>query len=194
MLKSSMTMQAKEKEEGGVRIRVSKRNNASFVQADEGGKKSMDMAEAFEHEKMMAQNYREKNERNIMKCKFLYNKLTALGNLEGVPEMIAAEVSEVDLKIKEMEQLLFFKRSQQMRKLRKKVSNFLDQINFEIQADDMEKIEDEIEIILFLIDIFEEKFNEMTTERKEIDDIIKRLEKDQESSIDPNFALLKADN
>jgi cell division protein ZapA (FtsZ GTPase activity inhibitor) len=77
-----------------------------------------------------------------MKCKFLYNKLTALGNLEGVPEMIAAEVSEVDLKIKEIEQMLFFKRSQQMRKLRKKVSNFLDQINFEIQAEDMEKIED----------------------------------------------------
>jgi hypothetical protein len=33
----------------------------------------------------MAQTYREKNERNIIKCKFLYNKLTALGNLEGVP-------------------------------------------------------------------------------------------------------------
>jgi hypothetical protein len=35
-----------------------------------------------------------------MKCKFLYNKLTTLGNLEGVPEMIASEVSEVDVKIK----------------------------------------------------------------------------------------------
>jgi len=29
-----------------------------------------------------------------------------------------------------------------MKKLRKKVSNFLEQINFEIQPEDMEKIED----------------------------------------------------
>jgi len=36
----------------------------------------------------MAQNYREKNERNVLKCKFLYQKLAALGNIEGVPEMI----------------------------------------------------------------------------------------------------------
>jgi hypothetical protein len=32
----------------------------------------------------------------------------------------------------------------------------------------MEKIEDEIELVLFLLDIFEEKFNEMTAERKEV--------------------------
>lgn len=78
----------------------------------------------------MAQTYREKNERNIIKCKFLYNKLTALGNLEGVPEMIASEVSEVDSKIKELEHLLYFKKSQQMKKLKKKVIAFLEQINF----------------------------------------------------------------
>jgi hypothetical protein len=77
------------------RIRVSKRRETSPM-ADEGTKRSMNMAEAFEHEKAMAQNYREKNERNIVKCKFLYNKLTTLGNLEGVPEMIASEVSELD--------------------------------------------------------------------------------------------------
>lgn len=70
---------------------------------------------------------------------------------------------------------LHFKRSQQMKKLRKKVSNFLEQINFEIPAEEMEKIEDEIELVLFLLDIFEEKFNEMTAERKEINDIIARL-------------------
>ena len=35
-----------------------------------------------------------------MKCRFLYNKLNALGNLEGVPEMVGAEVSEVDIRIK----------------------------------------------------------------------------------------------
>lgn len=95
--------------------------------------------------------------------------------MEGVPEMFAAEVSEVDLKIKELELQLQFKRSQQMKRLRKKVTNFLELINFEIPGDEMEKIEDEIEIILFLLDIFEEKFNEMTAERKEINDIVARL-------------------
>jgi len=44
--------------------------------------------------------------------------------------MIAAEVSEVDVKIKNLEQLLLFKRSQQMKKLKKKVTAFLEQINF----------------------------------------------------------------
>ncbi len=39
--------------------------------------------------------------------------------------MIAGEVSEVDVKIKELELQLHFRRSQQMRKLRKKVTNFL---------------------------------------------------------------------
>ena len=65
-----------------------------------------------------------------------------------------------------------------MKKLRKKVATFLQQLNFEVQADDMEKLDDEIELILFLIDIFEEKFNEMTAERKEINEIIGRLEKE----------------
>ena len=89
--------------------------------------------------------------------------------------MIASEVSEVDSKIKQLEHLLYFKKSQQMRKLKKKVIAFLEQINFEIQQEDMDKFDDQIEIILFLIDIFEQKFNEMTSERKEIDDIIARL-------------------
>jgi len=48
----------------------------------------------------MAQGYREKNERNTLKCRFLYNKLIALGSLEGIPEMINNEVSEVDVRIK----------------------------------------------------------------------------------------------
>ena len=39
------------------RIRISKRRETSPA-ADEGGKKSMNMAEAFEHEKAMAQTYR----------------------------------------------------------------------------------------------------------------------------------------
>jgi hypothetical protein len=64
--------------------------------------------------------------------------------MEGVPEMIGAEVCEVDVKIKNIEQSLLFKRSQQMRKLKKKVNAFLQQINFEIQPDDMDKIDDEI--------------------------------------------------
>lgn len=67
-----------------------------------------------------------------MKCKFLYNKLTTLGNLEGVPEMIASEVSELDEKIKELEGLLTAKRQLQMRKLRRKVGSFLQQISFDI--------------------------------------------------------------
>lgn len=54
--------------------------------------------------------------------------------------MIATEVSEIDKKIKELEQVLSFKKGQQMKKLRKKVSNFLIQINFEVADDDLEKI------------------------------------------------------
>lgn len=92
--------------------------------------------------------------------------------------MIASEVSEIDTKIRELEHQLQLKRSSQMKKLRKKVATFLQQLNFEVQADDMEKLDDEIELILFLIDIFEEKFNEMTAERKEINEIIGRLEKE----------------
>jgi hypothetical protein len=41
-----------------------------------------------------------------------------------------------------------------MKKLKKKVTAFLEQINFEVQPEDMDKIEDEIEIILLLMDIF----------------------------------------
>jgi hypothetical protein len=72
-----------------------------------------------------------------VKCKFLYNKLTTLGNLEGVPEMIASEVSELDEKIKELEGLLTAKRQLQMRKLRRKVSSFLQQISFDILPEDL---------------------------------------------------------
>ena len=69
-----------------------------------------------------------------MKCRFLYNKLNALGNLEGVPEMVGAEVSEVDIRIKQLENLLKFKQSQQMKKLKRKVTIFLQLINFEVAA------------------------------------------------------------
>lgn len=47
-------------QDGAQRIRVSKRRETSPV-GDDPGKRSMNMAEAFEHEKAMAQNYREKN-------------------------------------------------------------------------------------------------------------------------------------
>jgi hypothetical protein len=40
------------------RIRVSKRRDTSPLNNDEGSKRSMNIAEAFEHEKAMAQNYR----------------------------------------------------------------------------------------------------------------------------------------
>ena len=66
------------------RIKV-RRAEGSQVVVEDGVRKSMNIADAFEHEKAMAQAYREKNERNIMKCKFLYHKLAALGNMEGVP-------------------------------------------------------------------------------------------------------------
>ena len=56
--------------------------------------------------------------------------------------MIASEVSEVDSKIKQLEHLLYFKKSQQMSKLKKKVIAFLEQINFEIQQEDMDKFDD----------------------------------------------------
>ena len=62
----------------------------------------------------------------------MYQKLAALGSIDGVPEMIATEVGEVDTKIKELEQCLKFKRGQQMKKLRKKVWSFLGQINFQV--------------------------------------------------------------
>ncbi len=108
--------------------------------------------------------------------------------------MIASEVSELDEKIKELEGLLASKRQNQMRKLRKKVSSFLQQISFDILPEDLEKLEDEVELILFLVDIFEEKFIEMTAERREIDDIIARLE--LENATDPiaDSNQLKKDN
>lgn len=46
--------------------------------------------------------------------------------------MIASEVSELDEKIKELEGLLTAKRQLQMRKLRRKVGSFLQQISFDI--------------------------------------------------------------
>jgi hypothetical protein len=158
----------------GQRIKVTKRSEGMSGEGEEY--KSTNWAELLEQERATSQMYKEKYEHNMAKCRFLTNKLTALGSLEGVPEMMAAEVSEMDIKIKELELQLHFKRGQQLKKLRKKVGVFLEQINFEVPAEDMEKIEDEIEIILFLIDIFEEKFNEMTAERKEINELIAKLE------------------
>lgn len=54
--------------------------------------------------------------------------------------MIASEVSELDEKIKELESILSAKRTLQMRNLRRKVNAFLQQISFEIQAEDLEKL------------------------------------------------------
>ena len=69
-------------------IKVVKRSEGNL----EEPKKSVvqDMVESLEGEKRVSQSYREQNERNVVKCRYLYNKLTALGNLEGVPEMIGA--------------------------------------------------------------------------------------------------------
>ena len=55
-------------------------------------------------------------------------------------------------------------------------------------------MEDEVELILFLIDIFEEKFSEMTAERREIDDIIARLERDNAADPLADSNLLKQQN
>lgn len=40
------------------RIRIPKKKDTSPPIIEEGGKRSMNIAEAFEHEKAMAQNYR----------------------------------------------------------------------------------------------------------------------------------------
>lgn len=152
------------------RIRVSKRNMVYE------SKKSMNLTEAYEHEKMMAEGYRDKSEKSIIKCRFLYSKLSAIGSLDGIPAMMGAEVSELDCKIRDLEESIYFKKSQQMKKLKKKVGCFLEVINFEVHPEDMDQIQDEIEIILFLIDIFQEKFREMTAQRKEVDQVIFRLD------------------
>ena len=48
-------------------------------------------------------------------------------------------------------------------------------LDYEVSREDMDKIEDEVEIILFLIDIFSEKYRELMEGREEIDEIIERL-------------------
>jgi len=58
----------------------------------------------------------------------------------------------------------------------------------------MDKIEDEIEIILLLMDIFEEKYFEMTSERKEIDEIINRVQRDYEPQTNLQYEDVKKEN
>ena len=48
-------------------------------------------------------------------------------------------------------------------------------LDYEVSREDMDKIEDEVEIILFLVDIFSEKYRELMEGREEIDEIIERL-------------------
>lgn len=56
--------------------------------------------EALYQEKLLANSYLQNNERNIAKCKMLYNKLSSLGSMNGVTDMTSHEVSEIDVKIK----------------------------------------------------------------------------------------------
>lgn len=42
----------------------------------------------------------------------------------------------------------------------------------------MNKIDDEVEMILFLIDVFSDKFNELMAEKNEIDTLVENLRDD----------------
>lgn len=65
-----------------------------------------------------------------------------------------------------------------MKKLKKKVQKFVQLLEFELSEEDINKIEDEIEIVFFLIDIFTEKYNHVMAEKAEIDHIIEGLRED----------------
>ena len=60
---------------------------------------------------------------------------------------------------------MYFKRSKQMKKLKKRIRKFLEVLEYEISDEDLNNIDDEVEIILFLIDVFSDKYNELTAEK-----------------------------
>lgn len=57
--------------------------------------------------------------------RFLADKLESYGGLNSIPDSIVNEISETDSKIKNLEELLYFKRSKQMKKLKKKIHKFV---------------------------------------------------------------------
>lgn len=52
-----------------------------------------------------------------------------------------------------------------MKKLKKRIRKFLEVLEYEISDEDLNNIDDEVEIILFLIDVFSDKYNELTAEK-----------------------------
>ena len=98
--------------------------------------------------------------------------------MNAVPENITHEISETDENIKKLEEQLFFKKSKQNRKMRRKIENFLNLLEIEVSEEDLDKLEDEVEIIFFLIDIFSEKYNQVMEEKGEIHQILANINED----------------
>ena len=51
-----------------------------------------------------------------------------------------------------------------MSKLKKKVESFFETIRFDIDLDDLDKIADEIDLILLIMEAFQIKYDELTQE------------------------------
>lgn len=65
-----------------------------------------------------------------------------------------------------------------MKKLKKRIRKFLEVLEYEISDEDLNNIDDEVEIILFLIDVFSDKYNELTAEKNQIDNLVDSLKDD----------------
>ena len=107
--------------------------------------------------------HRQKNEQSLVKVKFLKNKLLFYGE-DQIPEAIVQETSNIDERIGKLEKLLLFKQSQQMEKLKQKMREFLSKIEFSVEADSIEQFDDEVELMLFLVDVFGERYQELMKE------------------------------
>ena len=59
---------------------------------------------------------------------------------------------------------MLFRHSKQMSKLKKKVESFFETIRFDIDLDDLDKIADEIDLILLIMEAFKIKYDELTQE------------------------------
>lgn len=65
-----------------------------------------------------------------------------------------------------------------MKKLKKRIRKFLTVLEYEITDEDLSKIDDEVEMILFLIDVFSDKFNELMGQKNQIDALVENLRDD----------------
>jgi ferritin-like metal-binding protein YciE len=129
--------------------------------------------------------------------RFLTDKLQSYGGVGEIPQQIVKEIEQTDQKIAKLEELLYSKRSKQMAKMKKKVKKFVETLSFELSDDDLSKIDDEVGLIFFLIDIFTERYNELTSERVHTEHLLSTLKEDtlsKEKLWEENNALKDRNN